>query len=186
MSERSQKRLSGTEGSTTALPESFTKVLKATAKLYNSEPDDDVLKIWKDLLNYCSEAEAIEALKQWQYQGAYFPKPAEILQLVANARDAARYTDAGPGCNLCSDGWIILNSLAKPSDYEVKPCECRTNASLRANRIKAPQRGHGFGWEEIMDECKRLGLGAELSKRFANGNPRLNLQLAQARALMGV
>lgn len=83
------------ETTTTPLPESFQKTLKATANLFNALLPDDVLKIWKDLLNYCSEREAVTALKQWHYQGAYFPKPHEILQLVADAREKVRIEKTG-------------------------------------------------------------------------------------------
>lgn len=83
------------ETTTTHLPESFQKTLKATANLFNALLNDDVVRIWKDLLNYCSEAEAVRALKKWQYESAYFPKPADILQLVANERDAKQIEEIG-------------------------------------------------------------------------------------------
>lgn len=174
------------ETTTTHLPESFQKTLKATANLFNVLLNDDVLRIWKDLLNYCSESEAVQALKKWQYEGAYFPKPAEILQLVANERDAQRYKNDDPGCNLCHDGWIITNPLAKPSDYRMKACECIKNPALRANRLRPPEKGHGIGWEEITDELRKMGFGQVLEKKFANGNPRYNKEMVQARALMRV
>lgn len=83
------------ETTTTPLPESFQKVLKATASLFNALLTDDVLRIWKDLLNYCSENEAVRALKKWQYESAYFPKPLEILQLVANEREERQIKEVG-------------------------------------------------------------------------------------------
>lgn len=79
----------------TPLPESFQKILKATASLFNALLSDDVLRIWRDLLNLCSEQEAVRALKKWQYEGVYFPKPQEILQLVANERDELKIKKEG-------------------------------------------------------------------------------------------
>lgn len=94
---QNQKELRSAEFSptTTHLPESFQKTLKATASLFNALLSDDVLRIWKDLLNLCSEREAVRALKKWQYEGVYFPKPQEILQLVANERDELKIKKEG-------------------------------------------------------------------------------------------
>lgn len=86
---------SDSETTTTHLPESFQKTLKATASLFNALLSDDVLRIWKDMLNLCSEPEAVRALKKWQYEGVYFPKPQEILQLIANERDAQKIENEG-------------------------------------------------------------------------------------------
>ena len=96
MSPRQKELPSHESGTTTTpLPESFRKVLKATSELFNTLLTEDVLRIWKDLLNYCSDAEAVRALKEWQYQGTYFPKPQEILQLVANERDRQKIEKEG-------------------------------------------------------------------------------------------
>lgn len=93
----SQKALPSSESGKTEkqLKESLLRIVQATATLFNKLLSDDALRIWRDLLNYCSETEATEAFKKWQYEGTYFPTPAEILQLVANERDTIRQKQEG-------------------------------------------------------------------------------------------
>lgn len=86
---------SATESTKKTSIESFKKILKATADLFSKQLSDDELRVWKDLLNLCSQAEAEAAFKQWQMTGAWFPKPTEILQYVADARDERKIAEEG-------------------------------------------------------------------------------------------
>ena len=76
----------------------FWKKLQATADLWKDTLTEGTLRIWKDMLNYCSEDEARAALDEWNYHGLpRMPSPTEILQFVADARE--KYTLETTGCS---------------------------------------------------------------------------------------
>lgn len=152
---RSEKRR--TKRATGKIEKSFAECLEETAKIFSKTLDEDLVNVWSELLNYCSTEEAVSALKQWQFQGGYFPKPAEILQLVANGRDAERMKGQAPGCSNCHDGYVITNPDAKPSDYIVRRCECVTRTELRSGKRHLHQ---SYDWNDIKFLWKKRMLDA--------------------------
>lgn len=162
----------------------FNECLLETAKLFNRELDEDLVNVWGQLLEYCSPEEANRALKSWQFKGAYFPKPAEILQLVANERDSLRMKGSAPGCANCHDGFVVTNPDDSPADYIVRKCECVENSALRVSRIRRGLHS-GYRWADIKWLMKHRMLDAgkpwtdeqwaalldELDKKRAGGAP---------------
>lgn len=167
---------------TLLLPQSLAKTLRQTAKLYNATLDEEVVKIWRDLTNYCLEKEAVAALQRWQYESAYFPKPSEILQSVANERDRRKRQSDRAGCEKCNQGWIVVNPEATRSDWKVKACECLTKPELRTESHSGPMSADDKNYFDAWMREWNLKLGLH-PKRFPNGNPRYNHALVQARVL---
>lgn len=123
--------------------------LQATASLFNKELEAGDLRLWDRMLYSFSDQAIVWAFEQWQRNGKFFPKPAEILELVraygSSAENQVQY------CGHCQEGWIAINPEASPADQQVRRCECVmaaiADSKLPAHKCdSACKARHGKGY----------------------------------------
>lgn len=66
-----------------------TVVLGELASLYNVELDHGQIRLWAELLGPYGDQEIHAAARQWMRTSRWMPKPAELIELIKQARDAA-------------------------------------------------------------------------------------------------
>lgn len=142
-------------------------------------PEDRQRQLLADLGNY--PVEAIEyAFDAWGRNAEKLPALKNLIGILNswNIPTAKKKRDIA-GCSQCQQGFIVTNPEAKKCDWIVRNCDCLTNPSLRERKVGEP-----LTKQEHMDlDAKIKAIAGTMSTHFANGNPRMNVQLAQARVL---
>ena len=134
--------------------------LQQTSSIFNRELVASDYKLWGGILWEFTDAAVVWAFENWNRNGKFFPKPAEILELIHAYGSAA--DNQIKYCDRCKQGWIIVNPEASPADYKVVRCQCVLDAIAQA---KIPdtkcdrecQRRHfrGYGEKDIRWLFKR-------------------------------
>src|ERR1035438_5188518 len=96
--------------------------LMETAKLFSKDLTSTEYKFWAGILSDFQDAAIVWSFDNWNRNAKWFPKPAEILELL-HTFGASVQTKTNL-CEKCKDGWVIVNPNAKPSDYKMRRCEC--------------------------------------------------------------
>jgi hypothetical protein len=135
-----------------SLTSTAENALTTTAKLFSKDFTANEYKLWSGLLAEHSDAAVEWAFENWSHSGKFFPKPAEILELIhAFALSADNQVKL---CGKCKDGWVVTNPEAKPSDYAMRRCECFEQAVASAKvpvRASDPSRyGKGYGTNDVL------------------------------------
>jgi hypothetical protein len=123
----------------------------ATAKIFQKDISPSEYKLWTGILRDFTDASIGWAFDVWNRNGKFFPKPAEILELIAAF--GASSENQVKLCGKCHDGYVVTNPEASPSDYIVRRCEC-LNALIAASKVPAQKcdleckRRHGRGYGE--------------------------------------
>jgi hypothetical protein len=66
-------------------------LLAKAAVLFSKELTEELVLLWDSILASCSVEECEYAMDQWMRNGKFFPKPANVLELVETYRDGNRY-----------------------------------------------------------------------------------------------
>jgi hypothetical protein len=61
------------------------------ALFWSKELTEELMQAWEEILKNCSVAECEYACEHWLRNGHYWPKPADLLELVSVYRDGNRY-----------------------------------------------------------------------------------------------
>lgn len=123
---RRQRRLQGLIKK--ALSDSSNNVIEETAKLFQVTLAETDWKIWNKAIGRYKD-EAIEwAFESWQRNGRFFPKPAEILSLLATYGSSPE--NKFQTCGRCTDGYVLVNPEAKPSQAIFRRCDCVETAII--------------------------------------------------------
>lgn len=122
------------------------------------------------------------ALDSWGRNADQLPSLAKLLQLLQTWNFPSASRRDGPGCEQCNQGWIVTNPEKKVCDWIMKPCACIADRSLRKEKTGVKMSAEE--WKRLTAEIDRK-MGVD-SKRYPNGNPRMNIPLTQARALQTV
>ena len=186
----SRRTTSGVGRTKKQLTSTSLKVLQSSADLFVKELKASDIKIWGGILWEYSEISISWAFEQWNRNGQFFPKPCEILALIS-AFGLSVATRAKL-CGKCSDGYVILNPEAKPSDFVVRRCEC-VNRAIEESKLSTnacdsfckSRHDNGYGEQDIRWLFKKRGtnskrwsisdwetLLAELDKKRAGGPPK--------------
>jgi hypothetical protein len=128
------------------------KALQETADIFSKELTDSDLKVWGGILSEFGQPAIEWAFDNWNRNGAFFPKPTEILQLIHTFGGSSE--NQVKLCGLCHDGFVISNPNAKPSDYIMHRCPCLQAAIAAAKvAVKAVYRsryGRGYHGNDLM------------------------------------
>ena len=122
------------------------------AKVFSRDITATEYKLWTGILCDYTDPAVEWAFSSWTRTGRFFPKPAEILELIhAYGSTTENQTKL---CGACKDGWVITNPDAKPSDFVMKRCECVERA-IQASKVPIAARdrstyGRGYGTNDIM------------------------------------
>jgi hypothetical protein len=123
--------------------------LGETATIFSKTLTDIDYKIWGVVLRGCSDKAIAFAFEKWNENGKFFPKPAEVLELIAAYQLSE--TPKVQLCGKCMDGWIVTNPDASPADYVVRRCNCVDQAVTDQKIAEhicdaACKRRHGRGY----------------------------------------
>ncbi len=66
-------------------------LLGKAALLFSKELTEELILLWDSILANCLAEECEYAMEQWMRNGKFFPRPANILELVEVYRDGNRY-----------------------------------------------------------------------------------------------
>jgi hypothetical protein len=144
--------------------------LNQTANLFGKELAEDDYKLWGRILSGVTDMAAEWAFEQWNRNGKFFPKPAEILEYT----HAFGYSEQNQVqyCGSCRDGWTTLNPEASISDQQFRRCECVISAIAQSkipikicDRVCKAKHGTGYHWNDVYWLFKRL-----LKERATNPN----------------
>jgi hypothetical protein len=126
--------------------------LTTTAKVFSKDFTAKEYKLWTGILSDYSDTAVEWAFENWQRSGKFFPKPAELLELLHTFSSSSE--NQVKLCGICKDGWVITNPDAKPSDHIMRRCECMQAA---INESKIPVRasdkarhGRGYGANDVL------------------------------------
>lgn len=130
--------------------------LMETAKLFQRDLTSTEYKLWTGILRDYTDLAVVWAFDNWNRNGKFFPKPAEIIELVHSFGSSQE--NQTKLCGHCKDGWVITNPEASPADYVMRRCEC-VEAAIVAGKVptRADGRryGSGYGAQDILWLLKR-------------------------------
>jgi len=186
MRNNSQKRLQSETKGQVVRPSSeqdrIDSALDLMCRRLNKVLTAERINLWHaDLASY--PVEAIEyVLDAWGRNARALPVLSDLVGMLRTWMIPTRRRRDEPGCPDCVQGWQVTNPTAKKSDWKMVPCPCLTDESLRVRRDPNP-----LSKGEIMalDSQIKAFCGSD-PKKFSNGNPRLNVQLMQGRALASI
>ena len=103
--------------------------LNKTCLLYTRTLDPSEIEVWRKFLECEPPQAVVAAFENWQRNGRYFPRPHDILELVA-AYKVERQKQFIP-CGQCDGGWVRVytgrtdgGNQVDPKVGAVKRCEC--------------------------------------------------------------
>lgn len=136
------------------------KALEATAEIFSKEISPVEIKTWTVILAPHADGAISWSFETWNRNGRFFPKPSEILELL-HAYGSSEVNQV-QYCGQCQDGWVEVNPDSKPSDREVRRCDCVT-AAVSAGKIPVDRcdaecksrHGHGYHWNDVRWLFKR-------------------------------
>ena len=121
-----------------------------TAKLFGRDVTASEYKLWTGILRDYQDNCIEWAFDTWNRNGKFFPKPAEILELIHSFGSSTE--NQTKLCGKCLDGFVITNPEAKPSDYVMRRCEC-VESAIAAQKLpvhrcdRECQSRHGKGYD---------------------------------------
>lgn len=113
---------------------SIDEKLTKTALLFSRTVSPEEFEIWEQCLDHQPMPAIDYAFDAWQRNGRWFPKPADILQLIAVWKDGRPDKNRFIPCGRdgCIDGWVTVTPPGV--DKKLRRCECfnRWAAARRA------------------------------------------------------
>src|SRR2546430_5429570 len=80
-----------TTGKSSIESEKKSELLARTAMLFSKEMSEELVELWAGLLAAYSVTECEYAFDNWNRNGHFFPKPAQIIEQIAAYREQNRY-----------------------------------------------------------------------------------------------
>lgn len=111
------------------LSKNISAALNKTTLLFSRTLQPEEFEAWEQALAGVDPSAVIWAFADWQKNGRFFPKPKEILDLVASYR--AKNQRKFVSCGSCEEGWIRVFTGNTAGGNQVDPklgamvrCQC--------------------------------------------------------------
>lgn len=168
MSDQRRRRQLETKTTQSGLSEPSAKqaLLKTCQAMFSKDLTEEETAFWANLLQSI-EVEALRfAFDNWNRSGRFFPKPAEILELVEAFNLSKRKIEGEfRPCGHCDNGWIYVytgrTAAGNPIDAEfggVRRCQCwldycelmkQAGKTEISSRVFYDHYGQGYGAEDV-------------------------------------
>ena len=107
--------------------------LNKTCLLFTRTLDASEIEVWKKFLEAEPPSAVTYAFENWQRNGRYFPRPHDILELIAVFKTDNQIQKRFIPCGKCDEGWVRVSQGRTAGGNPVDPkvgavmrCQCFT------------------------------------------------------------
>jgi hypothetical protein len=109
------------------------KALKTCQAVFGKELTEDEVRQWREFLDSVPSWLVTKAFLEWAKKGKFFPKPAEILELIEASKGQNRVEFRACETNGCMDGWVrvFTGNTVGTNVTRPKPVDSKIGAVVR-------------------------------------------------------